>query len=60
MTREINERLALLERALEDLPKIRDDISALKRFQVAVTATIAALGALAAFFADGIRKKFGL
>ena len=60
MTRDLGERVALLERAVEDLPKIRDDISALKRFQVSVMAALAALGALATFFADGIRKKLGL
>lgn len=60
---EAAERLAALEVHVANLTKeqdsIKGDVSALKRFQITITAGIAAVGAMIAFFADSIRKKLG-
>jgi hypothetical protein len=53
-------RIALLEKVSEEIPAIKEDVAALKRFQVSVMTVMAALGATATFFADSIRKKLGL
>ncbi|WP_454760571.1 hypothetical protein [Caulobacter segnis] len=56
----VNERLALLERAVEEIPALKAEVDALRRFQVTVTTAWAAVAALVAFFAEKIKKALGL
>lgn len=60
MSAELNERIRALEKDLEDLPKIRDRLSALERFQAIGTTLFLAAGSVLTFCADYIRRKMGL
>lgn len=56
----VNERVARLEEAVKEIPSLKAEVAALKRFQVTVTTAWAAVAAIVAFFAEKIKKAFGL
>lgn len=60
MSADLRERVARLEKAVEDLPNLRSEVSALKRFQVVVTtlwAAIATVGGFAVKLAPLLLKR---
>lgn len=60
MSAEIRERLAALEAAAKEIPELRKEVEALKRFKIAATTLWAATLGIVGFFAEKIRKAMGL
>lgn len=48
-----------LDEALKRIEKLETKVSDLERFRAWLTGIAAGVGAILAFFAEGIRKKFG-
>lgn len=47
-------------RALAEIAELKKEVDDLKRFRSWVTGIAAGIGAILAFFAEGIRKRVGL
>lgn len=60
MTAEMRERIARLEEEVKDIPEMKRELEALKRFRVTVTTLWAATLGLVGFFGEKIKKAMGL